>query len=53
MEEDSVWQSHANGIIAIANQLGEICKEYVREGGVHGDDVRSGFLGKSMHRLVI
>jgi hypothetical protein len=51
MEEDSVWQSHANGIVAVVNQLGEICKEYIREGSVHGDDVRSSFLGKSVRRL--
>ncbi len=51
MEEDSVWQSHAYGIIAVANQLGEIRKECVREGSVHGDDVSSGFPGKSMCQL--
>jgi hypothetical protein len=51
MEEDSVWQSHANGIVAIANRLGEIRKEHVQEGGVHGDDVRSGLLGKSVRKL--
>jgi hypothetical protein len=51
MEEDIVWQSHANGIVAVANWLGETRKEHIREGGVHGDDVCSGFLGKSMRRL--
>jgi hypothetical protein len=30
---------------------GEIRKEHVREGGIHGDDVRSGFLGKSVRQL--
>jgi hypothetical protein len=51
MEEDSVWRSHVNGIKAITNQLGEICEEYIREGGVHGDDVSSCFPGKSMCQL--
>ncbi len=51
MEEDGVRQSHANGIVAVANQLGEICDEHIQKGRVHGVNVRSGFLGKSVCRL--
>jgi hypothetical protein len=51
MEEDGVGQSHANGIVAVANRFGEIREEHICEGRVHRDDVCSGHLGQSMRRL--
>ncbi len=38
-------------IVAVANQLGEICEEHVQEGSIHGDNVHSGFLGMSVRQL--
>ncbi len=44
VKKDSVWLLHADWLVRLANCFWKICKENIREGQIHCDNVHSSFL---------